>query len=490
MFLKFIRLEWKAFVRSQAFGTNMALKIFLGIIAVFYSLMFLGLSAGGYYIIKKQMHQEPLVLVCKYLFYYFLADLIIKSLLQKLPVINIRPLLTLPIKRRTVINFALCKSLASFFNIVHVFSIVPFSVVLLREGYDPAGVLLWWLGMWLLVYINNLVNMLMSDNDYVFAIFLGVLALFSGLQYFSYFDVTRVTGVFFHGLFTTYYMVLFPLVAFIILWIVAHRFFSKKMYLDTGLKGRHQQAKTQDFTWLNRFGSTSTFLKNDLKLILRNKRSKTTVVMSVLFIFYGLLFFTDMIEVYQGAGWQVFASIFVTGGFLFTFGQFVPSWDSAYYPLMMSQNIPYRQYIASKWWLMVIATAVSAVVCSFYLYFGWHVYLMILSGAVFNIGINSLLVLFGGAFVKTPIDLASGKQAFGNKQAFNIKTMLLTLPKTLGPILLYLLGEKLFSPTAGYLFVAGAGLLGLAFRNVAFRAIERIYKAEKYSTIAAYKQKG
>jgi Family of unknown function (DUF5687) len=490
MFLRFIRLEWKAFVRSQAFGTNMVLKIFLGLAAVFYSIMFLVASAGGYYIIKKSLHQDPLVVVSKFLIYYLLFDLVFRSLLQKLPVINIRPLLTLPIKRSTIVNFALGKSLVSFFNIVHIFAVVPFSIVLLKEGYDPAGVLLWWLGLWLLVYINNMLNVLMSDNDFVFVIFLGILALFAGLQYYSYFDVTLVTGVFFHGLYTTYYMVLLPVAVFAGLWWYAHKFFSKKMYLDTGLKGKHQEAQTQDFTWLNRFGSMSPFLKNDLKLILRNKRSKTTVVMSCLFIFYGLLFYTNSLEVYQGAGWQVFASIFVSGGFLFTFGQFVPSWDSAYYPLMMSQNIPYRQYLASKWWLMVIATAVSAVVCSFYLYFGWHIYLMILSGAVFNIGVNSLLVLFGGAFVKTPIDLASGKQAFGNKQAFNVKTMLISLPKMLVPILLYLLGAKLINQTAGYLFVTGAGLLGLAFRNVAFRAIERIYKAEKYSTIAAYKQKG
>jgi len=71
--------------------------------------------------------------------------------------------------------------------------------------------------------------------------------------------------------------------------------------------------------------------------------------MSFLFIFYGLLFFTNSIEAYNNPAMHVFAGIFVSGGFLFTFGQFVPSWDSAYYPLMMSQNISYRQYLTSKW---------------------------------------------------------------------------------------------------------------------------------------------
>jgi len=208
-----------------------------------------------------------------------------------------------------------------------------------------------------------------------------------------------------------------------------------------------------------------------------------------MFLFYGLLFMTGAIEMYDHPMWKIFAGIFVSGGFLFTFGQFVPSWDSAYYPLMMSQNIKYRDYIKSKWWLVVIGTIASTIAASFYLYFGFDTYLIVLVAAVFNIGVNSHLVLLGGAFIKTPIDLASGKQAFGDKKAFNIKTMLLSLPKMFLPMALYAVGYYFISPEAGYAFVAGTGVLGLAFRNKVFSMIENIYKTEKYSTLAAYRQK-
>ena len=138
---------------------------------------------------------------------------------------------------------------------------------------------------------------------------------------------------------------------------------------------------------------------------------------------------------------------------------------------------------------MVIGTTISTIIASFYLYFGWHIYLLIVVGAIFNIGVNSHLVMLGGAFVKTPIDLASSKQAFGNKQAFNMKTMLISLPKLLLPMALYASGYYLFSPNVGLIFVAAAGVLGFAFRNKVFTMIERIYKSEKYATIEAYKQK-
>ena len=186
---------------------------------------------------------------------------------------------------------------------------------------------------------------------------------------------------------------------------------------------------------------------------------------------------------------KMFAGIFVSGGFLFTFGQFVPSWDSAYYPLMMTQNISYKGYLNAKWWLIVIATAVSTILASFYLYFGLESYLIIVVGAIYNIGVNSHLVLLGGAYVKTPIDLGSSKGAFGDKKAFNIKTMLISLPKMLLPMFIYIAGYKFISPSAGLILVALFGVLGFAFRNKVFTIIERIYKSEKYSTINAYKQK-
>jgi len=176
---------------------------------------------------------------------------------------------------------------------------------------------------------------------------------------------------------------------------------------------------------------------------------------------------------------------------LFSFGQFVPSWDSSYYPLMMSQNIQYREYLDSKWYLMIIATLISTILCSFYIFVaGWEAYLAILVGAVYNIGVNAYLVLWGGAYIKTPIDLTSNKKAFGDKQAFNAKTLLLTIPKLIAPLIIFAVGYYLINPMAGYSLVALSGVLGFVFKNKVFKMIEKIYKKEKYKTLAAYKQKG
>jgi len=259
------------------------------------------------------------------------------------------------------------------------------------------------------------------------------------------------------------------------------------MYFDDKLATKQKNADGKEYAWLNKYGTLGSFLKNDIRLITRNKRSKNTVLTGFFFLFYGLLFFKQTIED-TGNVMQIFAGIFVSGGFLMNFGQFVPSWDSAYYKLLMSQNITYKDYLTSKWWLVVIATVISTVLASFYLYFGWQTYMAIVVGAIYNIGVNSHIVLWGGAYMKTPIDLNQAKNAFGNKQGFNVQNMLFAIPKLLVPIALYALGNYLISPNAGFALVALAGILGFAFRDKVFTIIEKTYKTEKYKTINAFAQ--
>ena len=487
MFKHFIRLEWKSFTRSASFGTNLALKIIMGLGALYFMACFAILGTAVFFILKDE-GLEPLAAINKFMIYYVLFDLVIRYFLQKMPVTNIKPLLILPINRSTIVHYTLGKTTISFFNILHAFFFVPFTIVLLYKGYGYQAIL-WHLAMMALIYTNNFLNILVNSKNTVFYIALVLLAALGASQYYHVFDVTEYSKVFFQNMYDTNYWFLIAVLLVIGTYYSAYNYFKNRLNLDDGLAKKSEVAQTENFTWLDQFGTLGTFLKNDIRLLKRNKRSRTTLIMSFIFIFYGLLFFTQSIEAYDNPWMKVFAGIFVSGGFLFTFGQFVPSWDSAYYQLMMSQNIQYREYISSKWWLMVIGTVISTLIASFYLYFGLHTYLIIVAGAIFNIGVNSHLVMLGGAFVKTPIDLTTSKQAFGDKQAFNMKTMLISLPKMLVPMGLYTVGYYLISPNAGLVLVAAAGVLGFAFRNYVFDKIEKIYKSEKYATIAAYKQK-
>jgi len=489
MFKHFIRLQWKSFFRAASFKTNLGFKILMIFGALYFIVVFLALGVGSFFIIEDANIGDPLRVVNQFIIYYLLMDLYARYMFQKMPIMNIKPLLYMPFKKSAVVKYSLGKTVLSFFNWMHAFFFVPFSIVLIIQDYDPISVIGWHVGLMALFYCNNFINIMMNNQDKIFYPMVVILAVLGLCQYNGWFDVTIYTAPIFDSFFDTPWSATLPILALIGLVYASFSYFKKHMYLDGGLATKHTEAKTEDYTWLNRFGNLGTFLKNDIKLIKRNKRSKTTVLLSVLFLFYGFIFFTNSLEVYEGPVWRIFAGIFVSGGFLFSFGQFVPSWDSSYYPLMMSQNIKYSEYLTSKWYLIIIATAISTVIASFYLYFGWEVYMAIVVGAIYNMGVNSYLVLWGGAYIKTPIDLTSNKKAFGDKQAFNIKTLIITIPKLVLPLAVYAAGHYLINPTAGYIAVALAGVVGYLFKDAVFRKIEAIYKREKYKTLLAYKQK-
>lgn len=489
MFKHFFNLQWKSFFRSASFRTEIWFKILMGLGALYFIVVFLSLGFGSFYMIKKMELGDPIRVVNQFMVYYLAIDLVFRYMLQKMPVTNIKPLLYLPFKKAEVVHYSLGKTIVSFFNWMHAFFFIPFSIILVVEGYPAENVIAWHLALLALIFANNFINVLANNKDNVFYVFAGVFLLAGVSQYNQWFDLTSYTQPVFDFLYDAPWAALIPWFILVGLYLWSFSYFKKHMYLDAGLASKTTEATTENLDWLDRFGNLGTFLKNDIKLIKRNKRSRTAVIMGFFFIFYGLLFFTGAIEAYDGPFWRIFAGIFVTGGFLFNFGQYVPSWDSSYYPLMMSQNIQYREYLHSKWYLVIIATVASTLLATFYLYFGWEAYAAVLVGCLYNIGINAYLVLWGGAYVKTPIDLTSNKKAFGDKQAFNAKTLLLTLPKLLLPMLIYAIGHYTISPLAGYVFVGVFGLAGFIFKNKVFAMIEKIYKKEKYKTLLAYKQK-
>ena len=211
MIQKFLYLEWKAFIRSASFATNLALKILMGFVAVYFILIFLALGIGVFYILKKE-NMDPVATVNKFMIYYVLMDLIIRLLLQKIPVMNIRPMLIFPIKKSTIVHFSLGKTVLSFFNLVHGFFLIPFCVVLIIEGYDVLSVVLWYTAIFSLLYINNFLNILLSNKDNLFAIFLAIAAILGGLHYYGLFNITDYTAPFFNAIFNTYWAFAIPVV--------------------------------------------------------------------------------------------------------------------------------------------------------------------------------------------------------------------------------------------------------------------------------------
>ena len=487
MLQQLLYLQWKSFTRGAGFATGLAQKILMGFAWIYFAAIFASLAFAAFWVVQDDLGKDPLPFVSGYLLYGFVFWIVARYFLQKMPIVHIQPLLILPVSKKRIVRFGLLKTTVSFFNLSNLFFFVPFGVILIQQEYNWPGVVGWWISIGSIILMTNFLNIMLNSVDRILVLFAVLLIGVYALQYFEIFDLTAWTAPIFMA---AYHQPLFCIIPLVLLgliyqWSVTH--FKDKLMLDGGtIQPKAETHRAADLSWLDRFGRTAIFLRNDIRLIIRNKRARMSVWMGVGFLFYGLIFMSD---IYSGSAMTVFAGIFVSGGFLFGFGQYVPSWDSSYYPLMMSQNIAYKEYLASKWWLVVVGTLIGMVLSSFYVFFGWEMYLAILAGGIYNLGINAYLVLLSGGYTRTPIDLTTNNKAFGDKRSFNIKTLLLSIPKFVVPMFVYYVGVLIQSKSFGLILVALVGVLGFAFRNLVFGWIEKIYQEEKHKTLEAYKQK-
>ena len=86
------------------------------------------------------------------------------------------------------------------------------------------------------------------------------------------------------------------------------------------------------------------------------------------------------------------------------------------------------------------------------------------------------------------IDLDSNKNAFGDKKAFNSKTLILMIPQLILPVAVFHYVSASFDEFIAAYCVGALGLAGIFFRNIFFNIIVKTYKSQKYSALDAYKQ--
>ena len=486
MFKHFVSLQWKSFFRSSNFGKSLALKLLMGFLAVYLMLSFASLGIGLYFILKKAFpDSEPMLIVSGYLLYWVLIELFFRYFMQKLPVMDIKPLLLYPIKKSKIAHYILIKSGLSGYNFLSLFIAVPFSIVLMVQGYPVFNVLSWLFAIVCIILTINYTNFIINKSDKVL-LFLGVLILaLYGLEYFNIFSVKEYAGQLFYSLYQNPILVLIPLLLVIGTYYVNFNFLRKKLYLDASLKKKAVKVETSDLTWTKRFGDIAPFLQLDLKLIWRNKRTKMQVFISLAMILYGLFFYSmdtygDTSTIY------LFVGIFMTGIFLSNFGQFIPAWDSEYYGMMMSQNIPLRKYLESKAGLISVSIVVMFLLSIPYVYFGWKALAINFACALYNLGVNVPVILFFGSFNKKRIDLT--KSAIGNMQGTSATQFLVLLPLMVVPSVLYFVLKTFVSFEVAIVTLSVMGIIGFAFRNTLLNKVTEAYRKRKYTMLAGFKE--
>jgi len=133
--------------------------------------------------------------------------------------------------------------------------------------------------------------------------------------------------------------------------------------------------------------------------LLRNKRSKTVLLLIPFFLLYGLFFYPQ--EMYKESnGMLVFVGIFITGGFLIAYGQYIMAWESSHFDFILSSNISIYDFFKAKYYLMVIPTTVLYFLTIPYIYFGMEIFWLNLAALFYNLGVNAPILLYTASYNK------------------------------------------------------------------------------------------
>ena len=479
-------LTKKNFFRAPQWELKLAVRILMGFLILYFLTAFLFLGIGGFYLLTKENPEsDPILLINPLLGLYFIVDIVVRYFFQSIPVTEVKPLLILPISKKEIVNGVLWRSLISFFNVIPVVTLLPFCIVFSVEKGLNASVWIWFLGLVCLSLSSNYFSFLINKSKRTALVFLALFLIGYGLHKFSNVSVLDLFGKGLNQLYLELYWILIPIVLLYFSISLTKTYLRKQLFLDKGLSKKKEQIVGGNLNFFDRWEGMGFFLKNDIRLIIRNIRARQVVLTGVFFLFYGLFFFTQ--ELYLDKPFVlVFAGIFITGGFMITFGQYVPAWDSEYYSFLMCQNLPYRKYLKSKLYLMMFSVVVCSILSLPYLFFGFNVMQVIWAAGIFNFGFGSMITLFSGAYNTTPMKLNIKAKAFENTQNFSLIQMVFILPKLVLPVLVFYLPFAFFGFNAGLVGLVITGLLGLLFQKKLLSLIENTYQKKKYKTLSSF----
>lgn len=481
----FFYFAWREFVRSASMSKNMATKGILIFLALYFSLV--GTFFGFQLTEKLAEVPDKMQAFNALIFIYVGFDLIFRIMIQNLPTFGYQPFLITPVKRKRIARYMLNKSLLHFFNVLPFFLMLPFTFRIAVNELETPVLTAWLASLILMIFVNHFLAIYLKwRTNESNALFYGFLALAAGvfaIDYFGIFDFSVQFGKLFDLVIAQpITAVLFPALI-VLLYLLNQQYLWSRFYIDE-LTQKKKEGTTHDFSWLNQVGEYGKMLSLEVKMITRNKRPRQSAMMSVLFIFYGLLIYRD----YKPDGPEfiiVLGGMFMTGVFSMMYGQFFPAWHSRYYPLLMAQNMKMKQVLQSAFFLMAVTNIIFYLLSLGYMYITPKVLYIHFVVMLYNIGVNTWVIFALGLNSRKSIDL--DQRATFNYQGMSATNWLITFPIIFGPLAVYGILTLAFGNIAAYVILGVLGLIGIILHPKLIDYFTGQYLKRKHKMLAGYK---
>ena len=477
--------------RSSFWQKQIILNIVIGF---FILLMLMYLLALGLFIDKilQELYpnDNPILIFNGIVIYYFGMELMFRFMIQALPTINIESYLHLPIKKTAIIHYLNLRSLMAIGNYLPLLVFVPFALKLLVPAYSGFAAIIWIISLFFIALANNFlaiyIKRQMTSKPLVTGIAAFTLIAFILLDYFKIISITELSRNLFIELLENPIWIVIPLAVLISTYLLNFYFLKEKLYPeDLSQKKEEISDGSKTLQYLKQYGHTGQLILKDIKLIWRNKRTRSIVYMAPLFLGYGLLLYNQEIYMSQN-GFLIFIGIFMTGGMMLNYLNYVFSYESGHFDFVLSNYKDYDKYLEQKFIFALAIATVSYIITIPYLFYGYKILFINTMTWLYNIGVLSYMLLYTATFSSKRMDLS--KSATFNYQGLGATQWLSILPFFLMPLLVYLPFSLMDYPTGGFSIIGAMGFLGLVFHKPLMQMIKKQFIKKKYEMASGFRQ--
>ena len=464
----FLSHQLKSFSRSSSVEKDTAVQVALGLIVVVVVGYSLALGFALEKIITDGLKQKNAIAFLNgLLIYYFISGFITRYFIQNLPALDAHPYLHLPISRRKIANFLVCKSLSHVINISVFLLFAPFAFGAIARGYGIGQAWVWLLSLWFLSLINHFLVILVKRNlaqsAWRLFAFIVICAVFAGADYFGWIKLSLVSENLFGAALQGYTIVGVLFLSIVFLYYVTYRSFISRLYPEELSVQENYTFHSANWAFLQNFGLIGSWIKVELKLIFRNKRSRELFLMHVVFLLLPLGFYSYSKNQDGYYGSFLFFGMISSGFLTMNYGQFLFSWQGDHFDFTLTQPTSIRQFVESKYWLLASTTALWFLFSIPYVLLGWKFLLLNLVGSLYNIGVNTILVMNMSMWGAKKIDLKHSGSL--NYEGMGAAQWIMGIPLLATPYLFYLPFSLMGYPVVGLLSIGMAGLIGFVFRK-------------------------
>jgi hypothetical protein len=440
-------------------------------------------------IVSGLKQPNPVQFLNSLLLYFFIAGFVVRYFMQSLPVLDTQPYLHLPIARSRIVHFMLGRSLVHIANIFIFLIFTPFAFSAVAHAYGFLQAWVWLVSLWLVSLVNHFLVTLfkkkLDDNVWGLLIFLLIYGALAAADYFGWFKLSAVSEMAFNTTLRSYTGIGLLLMMVAALYGISHRFFLNGLYPEEISVQQGNNFRSANWAFLQNFGLTGEWISIELKLIFRSKRTRTILFMNVLFLFYGVIFFRNP-QAGHAMGLIIFLGTFITGIFMINYGQFLFSWQASHFDFTLTRPVSIRQFVESKYWLLTSVTAIWFILSIPYAAYDWNFPMVFFACALFNVGINSFVIMNMALWSPKKIDLTRGG-AF-NTEGVGAAQWLMSIPILAGPFVFYLPFSLMGYPIAGIVAIGAAGLTGTVFRNKLIDFTARRLSGMRYRIAANFRK--